>query len=203
MKSLIRQTRRGPDRRVEKTRKQLHEALISLLHEKSYTEIAMKEILDRANVGRSTFYVHFHDKNDLLVSGMMDVLAVFRSKKMPPSAKGAERILWFSLPLFEHIAEQRSKHRHTSKAKLGDYGRAVHHEYLQKALVETIAMHMKVDPEIRRGVRNAIPPELLVRHMASTFILVLNWWIECRSTLDPKQVDEIFRTLIEPALAAR
>jgi AcrR family transcriptional regulator len=52
------------DRRVQKTRGLLLEALVSLIHEKSYDSIAVKEILHRANVGRSTFYMHFPGKWD-------------------------------------------------------------------------------------------------------------------------------------------
>jgi len=63
------------DRRIQKTQNPLHEsALNSLIHEKSYESIAVKEILGRANVGRSTFYMHFRDRDELLVSGMNDML---------------------------------------------------------------------------------------------------------------------------------
>jgi hypothetical protein len=50
---------------VRKTDARLHEALISLIHDKSYGSIAVRDILDRADVGRSTFYAHFRDKDDL------------------------------------------------------------------------------------------------------------------------------------------
>jgi len=51
------------DRRVQKTRTLLHEALVSLIREKPYDEMVVKEILDRANVGRSTFYTHYRNKD--------------------------------------------------------------------------------------------------------------------------------------------
>jgi len=53
------------DRRIQKTKSLLHEALGSLIREKPYDAIVVQEILDRANVGRSTFYMHFSDKDDL------------------------------------------------------------------------------------------------------------------------------------------
>ena len=58
------------DRRIQKTKALLHEALFSLIVEKNYESIVVNDILDRANVGRSTFYMHFGDKDELLVSGM-------------------------------------------------------------------------------------------------------------------------------------
>src|SRR5258708_5227750 len=78
------------DRRVQKTRKFLHDALVSLIHEKSYETISVKEILDRANVGRSTFYMHFRDKDELLVSGMHDMLRSIHHEAPPSSANRYE-----------------------------------------------------------------------------------------------------------------
>src|SRR3972149_11575951 len=56
------------DRRVQKTRKLLQDALIELVAEKGYESVTIQEILDNANVGRSTFYAHFQDKDQLLHS---------------------------------------------------------------------------------------------------------------------------------------
>ena len=58
-----------PDRRVQRTRRLLHKALMSQVLEKKYESITVQEILDVADVGRSTFYTHFQDKDELLVSG--------------------------------------------------------------------------------------------------------------------------------------
>jgi len=103
------------DRRIQKTRTLLREALVSLIREKNYDSIAVKEILDRANVGRSTFYMHCRDKTNC----------------------------W-----------------------------------------------------------SVASSDLLVQYVASTFILVLNWWLESRSLLAPKEVNDLFRSLIRPALPA-
>ena len=65
---------RHGDRRVQRTRGLLRGALASLIHEKAYDAIAVKEILARANVGRSTFYAHFRDKDELLDSGINEML---------------------------------------------------------------------------------------------------------------------------------
>ena len=56
------------DRRIRRTQKSLHEALISLVLEKSYDSITVQEILDRADIGRSTFYAHFDGKDKLTVT---------------------------------------------------------------------------------------------------------------------------------------
>jgi AcrR family transcriptional regulator len=75
----------------------LHDALIGLAREKPYPSIAVKEILERANVGRSTFYTHFRDKDDLLEDGIHEVLQSIHAR--PCSGSTLERVLAFSLPL--------------------------------------------------------------------------------------------------------
>jgi AcrR family transcriptional regulator len=102
------------DRRIEKTKTLLHEALGSLILEKPYDSIVVQEILDRANVGRSTFYMHFHDKDELLISSIHDLLRSVQTAELPPSRKRYERIIRFSLPVFEHIHHQ----RHTGAANI-------------------------------------------------------------------------------------
>src|SRR5687767_2197406 len=57
-----------PDRRVRRTRRTLQEALTTLILDKSYERITIQDVLDRADVGRSTFYAHFRDKDDLLMA---------------------------------------------------------------------------------------------------------------------------------------
>ena len=59
----------GRDRRVRKTRKALRDALVELTLEKGYAAVTVGDIADRADVGRTTFYAHFTDKEDLLLGG--------------------------------------------------------------------------------------------------------------------------------------
>src|SRR5215471_7724311 len=61
------------DRRIQRTRDVLHQALISLMIEKGYEVITVQDIIDRANVGRSTFYAHYVGKQDLLLSGLKNL----------------------------------------------------------------------------------------------------------------------------------
>jgi AcrR family transcriptional regulator len=186
------------DRRIQKTQKLLHEALFSLIHEKNYDSIVVKEILDHANVGRSTFYTHFRGKDELLVSGIHDMLRLVQPSVLPSSTKRYERIIWFSLPIFEHIQQQ----RRAGGAMIGARGRAILHEHLQRALVDLIADDVKKDLQGRRKSAAQIPSELFVQYLASTFIQVLNWWLENRSLLPAREINDLFRALILPTLAA-
>jgi len=104
----------------------------------------------------------------------------------------------FSLPGFQHI----HRHRHTGTAMMGLRGRAIVHEHLQKIVAERIADDVRKHFQARRKAPGQIPPDLLVQYVASTFILVLNWWVESPNPQPPKEVNELFQRLVQPTLAA-
>jgi len=140
--------------------------------------------------------MHFADKDDLLVSSIHEMLRSVQATKWPSSVKRHERLIRFSLPIFEHI----HRHRQTGSAKMGAVGRAVIHEHLQKVLAELIAHDVKKDLQSHRKTTGQIPSDLLVQYVASTFILVLNWWIESQSPLPANDINDLFRELILPTL---
>jgi AcrR family transcriptional regulator len=180
------------DRRVQRTKASLHDALIGLAREKPYPSIAVKEILDRANVGRSTFYTHFRDKDDLLESGIHEILRSIQSQ--PRSGSTLERVVAFSLPLLKHIDD----HRRAGGPKMKREGRIIMHHGMQHVLTNLIAEELAL--MVPGGPRVQIPTDLVARHVASTFVLVLNWWIESNSALTPTDVDACFRELVLPTL---
>lgn len=186
------------DRRVQKTQNLLREALASLIREKDYDSIVVQDVLDRANVGRSTFYTHFRDKDDLLVSGIYDMVHLNQPREPPSSAKRYAKIIRFSLPIFEY----HDRHRRTSVARMGTRGRAILHEHLRKSLAEMIADDVREALDSRRKTSRRIPADLLIQYVASTFHLVLNWWVERRSPLSPKDINDLFRALVLPTLTA-
>lgn len=184
------------DRRIQKTLGLLREALVSLIAEKPYDSIVVKEILDRANVGRSTFYTHFRDKDDLLVSGIHDMLGEVPSP-IPAGGRSLDRILWFSLPIFEH----HYRHAHAWGDRIGARGRTVLHEHLRRVLTGIIAKVMKKDYRSGRQSPRQLPAELVSAYVASTFVLVLNWWLDTGMRLAPKEINDVFRRLTSPTLA--
>lgn len=188
------------DRRVQRTRGLLHQALVSLIHEKPYDAIVVKEILGRANIGRSTFYAHFRDKSELLDSGLRDVLSKC-SRANPTRAEcRSEHLLRFSGPLFMHIDQFRSSAEPWVATKRHERV----HERLHDALAAWVSSELAAgsprvadrddDAEDRR--------ELLARHVAATFIVVLNWWMAQGVSMSAATANDRFRALIVPALRA-
>jgi hypothetical protein len=74
--------------------------------------------------------------------------------------------------------------------------RAIVHERLRQVITELIA------EDVGQAKREKIPLDLLIKHVASSFVVVLDWWVESESTLSPAEVDALFRQLVLPSLAA-
>jgi AcrR family transcriptional regulator len=177
------------DRRVGRTDALLRDALGDLIREKRYEDIVVKEILGRANVGRSTFYAHFADKDDLLASCIQEILRPGTGHRMVGSgAEAHPDLLWFSLPVLTHV----ERHRGTS---------SVGHERLHGALAEYLEGQLRASLRRRKAPRRA-SPELLARWIATTFVLVLDWWLESDTEVSAGEAHALFRGLVEPSLAA-
>src|SRR6266498_1995968 len=92
------------DRRSQRTRHLLGAALVELIREKDYNAITVSDIIQRANVGRSTFYAHYHDKDDLFVGEMDRVIDVLGRDIHPESFEG--NLFIPSLGLLRHVGEE-------------------------------------------------------------------------------------------------
>lgn len=191
-------TGKTTDRRVARTRNALLDALHSLISEKDYDSIVVKEILDRADVGRSAFYTHFIDKDDLLAHGIYDIVGGLPSRHSQVSQTRNDGALWFSQAIFDHVDRQ----RRTTMHKLGRRGAAILHQRLNQVLVKLIAEQLRSQPRKRHRRDGGIPPDLLAQYLAGTFVLVLNWWIESKSQISPSAVNDLFRSLVMPTLAS-
>lgn len=183
------------DRRVERTQKLLREALHSLIREKDYDTIVVKEILDRANVGRSAFYAHFKDKDALLASSIHELVGIVPAGFAQKGRLGHDELLWFSLPILEY----HEQHRRGGMVAIGKRAQAVLHEHLRKVLAELIGQRLR-RLRARGRERGAIPQALLAEFLAGTFVLVLDWWIGTRMATNAAEADKMFRALVEPNL---
>jgi AcrR family transcriptional regulator len=172
------------DRRVEHTRRALHEALIDLVREKDYDEIAVREILDRAHVSRSTFYTHFEGKDQLLASGI---------ERLVTSSRHTDSVTSFSLPILEH----HDRHRRTGT--MSGRTRALLHERLRALIARRIRDEAQCS-HARGRPGGRLSPTLLGQFIASTFMVVLEWWLDTRSPLSPREAHELFCSLVGTAL---
>ena len=185
------------DRRVQRTRGLLHEALASLIHEKPYDGIVVKEILARANVGRSTFYAHFRDKEDLLESSIRDVLDEGKALSASPG-KNSDQFLERTLHLFEHV----ERHRVATKGPTAARRQALVHAHLYEELVRSMTEDLESGPAAQHAVPQTVPHDLTAQFVASTFLVVLQWWFESNPSLSAREANDLLAALVKPALPA-
>src|SRR3954469_24204144 len=99
------------DRRVQRTQRLLREALFELIPENGFESLSVQDIIDRANVGRATFYAHFDSKDDLLASGIDGLRTSLRERQrqaFTTATQHDDRRFAFSHELFLHANEHRT-----------------------------------------------------------------------------------------------
>ena len=174
---------------------------MSLIVQKKYELITVQEILDRADVGRSTFYVHFRDKDDLLFSGfeyLEDLLESAQGCSTVPTGKPYEKIIGFSSAMFEHAQE----YRRVNRALLGSTAEGVVRRRIHSVLSGFVSHELKLELQRRKGRSIPVSPELLVHFLVSSYISVLMWWLNSKNQLSPAEVDLSYRQLVLPSLDA-
>ena len=181
------------DRRVQRTRQLLLDALIKLILEKGYEAITVQDIIDRANVGRSTFYSHFQDKEALLLSGSENILGVFEKFQKAPTPENAGWDL--ILALFQHVGENRL----VFKALFGKQGGAILPNYMRKILTASLKEHFqKTFPKKKPPV----PLDIFAQYLVSAFFGLLVWWLDNDAAYSAVEMNGYFRKLTEPTTQA-
>ena len=176
------------DARVRRTRDALGDALVELMQEKPFDSITVQDVLDRAQVGRSTFYAHFSDKDDLLMS---DADEFFEGIAMALSVHGDNSDRVFPVKeFFMHISDAKQfvdalKSSGTMHENL---------ELAQGHFARGIERRLK---ELPKGAR--IPEgERSIRAYANAGALIslLNWWIDRGMKETPEQMDGLFHRMV-------
>lgn len=188
-------TTKNVDRRVRRTRELLRGALISLILEKGYERVTVQEIIDRADVGRSTFYAHFRDKEDLLFYGLEELrTALLRPRTA--GAAGEQPAGSPTLAVFEHFAE----HQQVWRAMVGRRGAEIFMRQLHRVLSELLRGQLRTRaPE----GETQVPLEAVVEFATSALIgLGARWWLDTGQSYSPPEADRMYRRLTEPGIRA-
>ncbi len=192
MKDMHRHDKKD-DRRSNRTRRALREALIELILEKRYDAITVQNVLDRANVGRSTFYAHYRDKEDLFLSDWEGLLDWFvRHIKWENINEGQMvpvRELFGHVKEFHHFYVALVRSRKTNW--LFKTGLSFLTNRIENALTSLPADYQ---------IQGAVPLPLLSNYIASEILALLRWWLDHNLQYSPERMDEIFHELIRPSL---
>ena len=170
------------DRRSQRTRHLLAEALVELIREKDYGTITVSNIIARANVGRSTFYAHYSDKDSLFV-GTLDRVIEVLSRRIPSQE---ETPFFPSLGLFRHVGEQFELY----KALVWTPGIDLLTKHLHKTLSQRVEQGLE-----KSGREFDVPIPILAHFITGSFLTLLKWWLENKRVHSPEEMDAVFRKL--------
>jgi AcrR family transcriptional regulator len=181
-----------PDRRIRRTRQALHHAFFQLMVEKGYESVTIQDIIDRADVGRSTFYNHYSNKDDLLKDGFANLRLLVDQPPPNATAAPARGPFRFSLPFLHHIQEQWP----LAQAIFTQSGLRPVLKHIEELLRDVVR------DELSSTAAGGVPREAVVRFIVASHLACLQWWLAESPQSTPEEVDEIFRTLTRPGIEA-
>lgn len=181
---------RRPDRRLERTRKLLHDALIALILEKGYDAVTIQNITDHADLTRATFYLHYKTKDELLICALEEVFDDLVERMEPLAAfdvtmSGTPS----SLIAFQHAGENRDLYRVMLRSQ--NVG-----TILQRIKDYLVAhLHAKCDPLLPPEQAMIVPREVAYQHMASSLLGLITWWLEHDPPYSAEQMAQMYHQL--------
>ena len=176
------------DRRSQRSRQLLSQALVQLIQEKDYSSITVSDIIERANVGRSTFYTHYSDKDGLLLDQMDRVIAFLSQDSSQPQ----EFPYFPSLGFLQHVG---GDHYELYKALVWSPGMDLIIKHLQKSFSQ------RVERGLQTSGRNFDGPlPILANFVTGSFLNLLKWWLENKRMYSPERMDEIFKKVTLPGV---
>jgi AcrR family transcriptional regulator len=182
------------DRRVRRTRELLQKTLIELISERGYDAITIQDIVDRANVGRTTYYLHYRSKNELFMSCHEAVVSEFHSLH----SRAREELLSPEAP-----PGMISAYRHLLDARALLY--PIFHGKDGPLILRRIRDRsaQEIEASLRAAFAEAdsiIPFNVLANYLAGAQIALVQWWLEKRQPHTPENLAQTFHRLQRAAI---
>lgn len=180
------------DRRAQRSRELLTAALTELLHERRYDLISVRDIIARARVSRSTFYLHFQDKDDLLASSFTHMLSELYHQ--PPGASVDLRLLP-ALEIFRHVQAHRVLYESVVSGRGLDVLFRAGRDYWGRNIEQTVAAATD-------AAGSAVPLPVLINYVTGSLLTLLKWWLDNRLPYPPERMAAMFEELVMPGVRA-
>jgi AcrR family transcriptional regulator len=180
---------RGEDRRVRRTHRALREAFVELVVERGWDGFSVQDLCARADVGRSTFYLHYADKEEVLGGAFADLGRELRGQL---ASAGSSQPLGFSRGLLDHA----HGHLRIYRALMGRRGAQVVQARMRALVAELVREDLaaRLPPGPRREAASAF--------LAGALFELLFWSLEARPPVAAEEADGLFHWLAGPTLRA-
>jgi AcrR family transcriptional regulator len=191
-----------PDRRVNRTRRLLRAALMALILEKGYDAVTVEDITQRADLGRTTFYLHYKDKEELLLESIettaQDLKAqITRLLSESAAPLGSDPLqaqpgAQASLPIylvFQHAADNADLYHIILKGEGATKTANLLHDIISTAAAEFFTRRTA-----REGlsVQPTLPVEIISNYFAGSLLAIITWWLERKMPYTAQQMTEMF-----------
>jgi AcrR family transcriptional regulator len=185
-----------PDRRVQRTRELLQKALVELISECEYNVITIQDIVDRANIGRTTFYLHYNSKDDLFMSCHEAIISEFHFGSRHPLSR--EEMLAPDAPASMALAY---RHLEEGRARLYPIFQGKEGLLILRRIRDLSAQEIETNLRGAFGKANsAIPFNVLANYLAGAQIALVQWWLEKRRPHSPENLAQTFHRLQRAAI---
>jgi len=196
-----------PDRRIQRTRQALRRALLDLIKEKGYDSISVEEITQRANLGRATFYLHYKDKEDLLIDEFSELanerartlsgipfsawLPNVENPDQPTENKPSSPFLM----VFQHIADNNELYRILLKSEKSDRILERIRKIITQSITEFMQTKIENDPI---PILFEVPIDLLAAYFSGALLSCVDWWLEQGRAYSTEEMTRMFQRLFFP-----
>ena len=186
------------DRRQQKTRAAIFSAFGKLLSKKNYNKITVQEIIDEANIGRTTFYAHFETKDDLLKELCEELFGhIIDSALDCTHTHGLYSNANVPESIFCHLLQHLQENDNNILELLSCESNDIFLRYFKSCLSELIRTQFG-DFIIQK--RSDVPTDFLINHISGSFVEMVLWWIKGGLKYKPEQLDQYFRYVLKPVV---
>ncbi len=182
--------KKKPDRRTQRTRHNLTHAMVELIQEKRFDDITVQNVIERADVGRATFYSHFTGKEDLFQKNWERFLD-FCAQQIDWGQVGKGSFIPV-LFLFGHLKDVQAFYQGLVRSRKTDALFKSGTEYLGGKIAEGLKANLKRAP--------SIPIPILSNFLASQLFSLLKWWLDERMPFSLERMDQIYHQLVNPTV---
>ncbi len=184
------------DRRVQRTRDLLQKAFIDLLGERGYDAITIQDIADRANIGRTTFYLHYTSKDALFISCHQAIVTEFHFGLRYPHSR--EALLSPEAPPGMTVAY---RHLEDARALLYPMFHGKDSLLILRRIRDWNAQEIEAILRVAfADADSAIPLDMLASYLAGAQIALMQWWLEKRQPYTPENLAQMFHRLQRAAI---
>jgi len=178
------------DRRVSRTRRQLRDALMALILEKGYNSVTIEDITQRADLGRTTFYLHYHDKDDLLLESLEAIAEDLKrqvEQMSDPELDQGKLLVNPVAIVFRHIEENRDLYRIIVQGEANKVALRIH-DIMEKGFKNFLNQRLKefMHPQPQVSL------DLVAGYFASAMVGFMIWWLEKELPYTPDEAADLF-----------